>query len=203
MNPPSLVLPPVSPPPPLVLVVSGPSGVGKTVICRELLEADSTLVRSISATTRPPRPEEMDGVDYVFWDEDRFRRGIEKGEFLEWAEVYGHLYGTPRQPIEQHLAEGMSPVLNVDVQGGRSVKRLRPDAVLVFLVPPSAAELEARLRGRGTDPEDVIEGRLATAVLEMKEWVHYDYLVANDELGVAVAAVQAILRAERARVSRR
>jgi guanylate kinase len=177
--------------------------VGKTVICRRLVEGDPALVRSVSATTRPPRAEERDGVDYSFWDEPRFRKAIEQGGLLEWAEVYGYLYGTPREPIERHLREGRCPVLNIDVQGGRSVKRLYPDAVLIFLVPPSAGELEARLRGRGTDPADVIEGRLATAVEEMKEWIHYDYLVKNDDLDEAMDRVRAIVSAERARTGRR
>jgi len=188
--------------PPLALVVSGPSGVGKTVLCDRLVSEDSGLVHSVSATTRDHRSDEKDGVDYYFWNEPQFRAEIEKGQLLEWAEVYGHLYGTPRAPIEDHLRGGRSPVLNLDIQGGRSVKRLMPESVLVFVVPPSAEELEKRLRGRGTDGEDEVRRRLAEAREELEEWSHYDYLVVNDDLEGAVAQVRAILAAERARVSR-
>ena len=194
---------PLPPAPPMVVVISGPSGVGKTVICERLLAADPSLVRSISATTRPMREDEQDGVHYYFWAEDRFRQGVQDGMFLEWAEVHGHRYGTPRPPIEEHLQAGRSPLLNVDVQGGRSVKRLMPGAVLIFVFPPSIAVLEQRLRGRGTDPEAEIQRRLADAREEMKQWRHYDYAVVNRVLEDVTAEVQAILAAERAKVARR
>jgi guanylate kinase len=190
------------PSPPMVIVVSGPSGVGKTVICERLLALDPTLVRSISATVRPPRPDETDGVDYHFWSGERFQKGIAEGHFLEYAEVHGHLYGTPRAPIEEHLRQGRSPVMNVDVQGGHSVKRLMPESVLILVAPPSMEVLERRLRGRGTDSDDVIRQRLENARGELAEWRRYDYAVVNDRLGEAVEQVRDVIAAERCRVER-
>jgi guanylate kinase len=189
-------------PPAFLLVVSGPSGVGKSVLCQRLVQADDRLVHSVSATTRGARPGETDGTDYFFLDEPTFRKGVSDGDFLEWAEVYGHLYGTPRAPVKEHIAAGRTPVLNVDVQGGRSVKALLPDAVLVFLAPPSLEELEERLRGRRTDSEERIRGRLAEAREEMARVRDYDYLVVNDDLEATVATVRAMISAERHRVSR-
>ncbi len=190
-------------PPPFVIVISGPSGVGKTVICERVLADDPLLVRSVSATTRPPRTDETDGEHYHFWTEERFRRGIDEGHFLEWAEVHGHHYGTPREPIEEHLRAGRSPILNVDVQGGHSVKRLMADrGVLILIAPPSMEVLERRLRGRGTDSDAVIRTRLENARGELAEWRRYDYAVVNDVLSDAVARVRAILAAERSRVAR-
>jgi guanylate kinase len=191
------------PPAPLVLVLSGPSGVGKTVICRSLVEADPGLVLSISVTTRAPRGTERDRVDYRFLSEAGFRDEIARGLFLEWAEVHGCLYGTPRTFLEEAMRNGRSPVLDVDVQGGRSVKKLLPDAVLILVAPPSLDALRERLRGRGTEREEAIDKRLAVASRELEEWRHYDYVLINDRLERAVAEVQAILTAERARVSRR
>jgi guanylate kinase len=162
------------PAPPLIVVVSGPSGVGKTVICRALLDGDPSLVLSVSATTRPPRADETDGVNYHFWSRSRFREAVEGGFFLEWAEVHGELYGTPREAVERELAGGRSPLLDVDVQGGRSVKRLVPGAVLILLVPPSLEALESRLRGRGTDSDTVIRRRLEAARRELDQWEAYD-----------------------------
>ena len=189
-------------PPAFLLVVSGPSGVGKSVLCQRLVEADDRLVHSVSATTRAPREGEADGTDYFFLDETEFRKGVRDGDFLEWAEVYGHLYGTPRAPVKGHIAAGRTPVLNVDVQGGRSVKALLPDSVLVFLAPPSLEELEERLRGRRTDSEERIRSRLAVARQEMGAISEYDYLVVNDDLGATVDAVRAVITAERCRVDR-
>jgi len=197
-------MPPELPPaPPMIVVVSGPSGVGKTVICERLIAGDATLVPSVSATTRPPRATEKDGVEYFFYSEERFRKEIEAGTFLEWAEVHGRLYGTPRQALETNLRAGKSPVLDVDVQGGRSVKRLRPDAVLILVAPPSMEELERRLRHRGTDDDDAVRRRLAHAARELAAWPEYDYLLVNDSLEVTVEQAQAVLVAERARVARR
>ncbi len=188
--------------PPMVIVISGPSGVGKTVICDRLLTLEPALVRSISATVRPPRSDETDGVDYHFWSEARFRKGIAEGHFLEFAEVHGRLYGTPRAPIEEHLRAGRSPVMNVDVQGGHSVKRIMPESVLILIAPPSMAVLEKRLRGRGTDSEEVIRQRLENARGELAEWRRYDYAVVNDRLGEAVEQVRDVVAAERCRVGR-
>jgi guanylate kinase len=187
----------------MVVVISGPSGVGKTVICRDLIDADPSLVLSVSATTRAPRADEIDGVNYAFWDRDRFREAVDKGYFLEWAEVHGELYGTPREAVEAELARGRSPLLDVDVQGGRSVKRIVPEAVLILLAPPSLEALESRLRGRGTDSDAVIRRRLEAARMELDQWGAYDYVVVNDRLDEALARIRGILGAERARVSRR
>jgi guanylate kinase len=188
---------------PFLVVLSGPSGVGKTVLCRRLLDRDPRLVLSISATTRPPRGHERDAVDYYFWSEPQFRSAIDRGHFLEWALVHGHLYGTPRASLEDELKQGRYPLLDVDVQGGRSVKALVPDAVLVLVAPPSRAALESRLRGRKTDTEAVIQERLAGASRELAEWERYDYLVVNDGLEETVDQVGAIIAAERLRVTRR
>jgi guanylate kinase len=187
----------------MILVISGPSGVGKTVICDRLVKSDSSLVHSISATTRKPRSDEKDGRSYLFWSEEHFRSSVDQGFFLEWAEVHGNLYGTPLDPIVEHLENGRCPVLDVDVQGGRSVKKLRPDAVLILVAPPSMEILEERLRGRGTDEDDVISQRLAHASRELVQWEQYDYVLVNDDLDQAVANAQAMIVAERARVSRR
>ena len=195
--------PPFHPRPvPLLLVISGPSGVGKNAVCDGLFRLDPTMTYSVSATTRPARKDERDGVDYHFLDEAEFQRRAQAGLLLEWAEVHGSLYGTPREPVEQLLAAGRTPVLNVDVQGGRSVKALVPDSVLVFLAPPSLEELERRLRARGTDSDAAIARRLQNAVDELSAWVDYDYQVVNDDLDRAVDDVWSIVRAERGRTSR-
>jgi guanylate kinase len=188
---------------PFLLVVSGPSGVGKSVICRRLIDEDPSLVLSVSATTRSPRAQERDSVDYWFWSEPEFRAAVERGHFLEWAVVHGKLYGTPRAPLDAELARGRSPVLDVDVQGGRAVKAHVPDAVLILVAPPSLADLEQRLRGRGTDGEAAIRERLAIAAQELSEWTHYDYVVENDRLEDAVERIRSILVAERQSVARR
>ena len=188
---------------PFLTVLSGPSGVGKSVLCRHLLEQDPSLVLSVSATTRPPRGHEEDGVDYHFWAEPEFRSAIERGYFLEWAVVHGNLYGTPRATLEAEERRGRFPLLDVDVQGGRSVKALVPDAVLILVAPPSAAALEKRLRGRKTDAEPIIKERLAAASRELAEWERYDYLVVNDVLEEAVREIASIIAAEKLRTSRR
>ena len=188
--------------PAFVVVVSGPSGVGKTVICDRLIERDPLLVRSVTVTTRPPRAHEKDGRDYHFWTEERFQQGIAEGHFLEWAEVHAHHYGTCREDIETHLRAGRSPVLNIDVQGGNSVKRAMPEALLVFITPPTMKDLEHRLRGRGTDSDEVIRRRLGNAVGELEHWLDYDHVVENKDLETAVEEVRGILVAERSRVAR-
>jgi guanylate kinase len=188
--------------PAFVLVVSGPSGVGKNAVCERLVRADPALVPSVSATTRPPRPGETSGRHYHFWPESRFRSEIAAGRFLEWAEVHGQLYGTPREFLEAARERGQCPVLNIDVQGGASVKRLLPEAVLVFLFPPSLEALAARLRGRGTEDEAETRRRLRVAEEEMRRWTEYDYALVNDDLERAVSRVAAIVEAERARVAR-
>ncbi len=193
---------PLDPPPPLLLVISGPSGVGKNAVCDDLFRDDPSLTYSVSATTRAPRSDETEGVDYHFMDEATFREGIGKDHFLEWAEVHGSLYGTPREPVDRLLAAGRTPVLNLDVQGGRAVKRLVPNAVLIFLAPPSWEELERRLRSRATDSDETIALRLQNARDELRAWVDYDYQVVNNRLGDAVAGVQEVIRVARAETPR-
>lgn len=184
------------------VVISGPSGAGKTVLINRLLELEPGCVRSITATSREPRPGEVDGVHYHFKTDGAFRLALEAGEFLEWAQVHDHYYGTPRQPLEAHLAGGRCVILNIDVQGARQVKAARPDAVLIFLMPPSMAVLEKRLRDRKTDGPEEIARRLRNALGEMAQVDHYHYLVVNDDLDLAVGRVRHIIEAERGRIGR-
>jgi guanylate kinase len=185
------------------IVVSGPSGVGKTVLCRRLLDSLPHLVRSVSATTRRIRPGEQDGASYYFWDEKRFAQERDGGALLEWALVHGHHYGTPRVSLEERLAAGLSVVLNIDVQGAAQIRRSDPRALLIFVLPPSMAELARRLRGRETDDEDEIRRRLRTAAGEVARLPEYDALVVNDSLEMATEDLISIVRAERLRVARR
>jgi guanylate kinase len=184
------------------LVLSGPSGVGKTSVVSHLLSLGGDVVFSVSATTRPRREGETEGREYFFYDEERFRKGVESGEFVEHASVHGRWYGTPTAPLQAALAEGKIVILDVDVQGGRSLRLACPDGVFVFVYPPSLEALEARLRGRATDLPEVIAERLANAPGEMARYVEYDYVIVNDDLVHARATMDAILAAERARVSR-
>ncbi|HEY3269546.1 MAG TPA: guanylate kinase [Armatimonadota bacterium] len=188
----------------VLFVLSGPSGVGKDAL---LLEATSReknpenrVRRAITATTRPPRPAEVDGEDYHFWTQAQFRQHVLDGQMLEWAEVYGNLYGTPLAFVEESLAAGRSVVLKIDVQGAASVRRAMPDAVHIFLAPPSLAELESRLRNRLTDSDEAIDRRLSTALHEMQTLPDYDYVVVNDDLGAAADEVRSIFLAEQRRV---
>jgi guanylate kinase len=185
------------------IVVSGPSGVGKTVLCRRLIDALPRLARSISATTRPIRPGETDGESYIFWSEARFREEQAGDGLAEWALVHGHHYGTPRSWLDARLAAGVSPVLNIDVQGAAQMRRVYPSSLLVFILPPSMKELEKRLRGRETDAHDEIRRRLETAKVEIGRLPEYDHVVVNDRLEAAVDDLVAVVRGERARVSRR
>jgi len=179
-----------------LVVVSGPSGVGKSTIVDRLLAHFPNLVASISATTRPPRGAERDGADYFFVSPEEFARRRDAGELLEWAEVHGNLYGTPAAFVAKKLAEGTNVILEIDVQGGMSVKGRYPDAVLIFLVPPDSDTLKSRLRGRGTDDEGTVRRRLENAKREMEHFERYDYLVVNDDAGRCVDDCLAIIRAE-------
>ena len=187
----------------LLLVLSSPSGAGKTTITRRLLERDPTLSLSVSVTTRPPRPGEIDGRDYTFIDQAQFARMVAAGELLEHAVVFGNSYGTPRLPIETALAAGRDTVTDIDWQGTQQLsKKLPADLVRVFILPPSVPELEARLRRRGLDNDDVVKHRMEQALEEMSHWSEYDYVIINREIDQSVEEAQAILAAERIRRSR-
>ena len=188
----------------IMFVLSSPSGAGKTTITRRLLESDSGLEMSVSMTTRPKRSDEIDGRDYHFAEESRFRKMIENGEFLEYAKVFGHWYGTPREPVEDAMAEGRDVVFDIDWQGrGQLAEAMPNEIVQVFILPPTWEELEQRLRRRAQDPDDVVAARMAEANDEMSHFVDYDYVVINSSLDEAVNRVQSILVAERQRRERR
>lgn len=187
----------------LMLVLSSPSGAGKTTISRALLKEEENLTLSVSATTRPKRPGERDGVDYVFVDPRRFERMIAEDAFLEHARVFDHLYGTPRQPVEAALAAGRDVLFDIDWQGTQQVaSKLPNDLVSVFVLPPSVGELERRLHTRAQDSEDVVRARMAKAADELSHWAEYDYIVVNEQVERAVTQVRAILTAERLRRDR-
>jgi guanylate kinase len=186
-----------------VVVISGPSGVGKSSFVEKLLGAGLNLEYSVSATTRARRPHEADGRDYLFLGRDEFRRRIEAAEFVEWAEVHGELYGTLRSETERWLKAGKNVLLDIDVQGGRAVRKAYRDGVFIFVLPPSLASLEERLRGRGTDPDERIRLRLDNALQEINLVSEYDYAVVNDDLGAALDRIASIIMAESCRASRR
>jgi guanylate kinase len=182
----------------LMLVLSSPSGAGKTTLSRMLLESDRGVDLSVSVTTRPMRPGEIDGRHYHFIDRPRFDAMVRSGELLEWAEVFGHCYGTPRAPVEAALAAGRDVLFDIDWQGTQQVKeKARGDLVAVFVLPPSIPELERRLKARAQDSEGVIRSRMAKAADEMSHWAEYDYVIVNRDLDRAFADVTAILAAER------
>ncbi len=185
------------------LVVSGPSGAGKTVLCDLLLRRVPGTVRSISATTRPRRGREVDGVDYFFLTEERFLADRDSGKMAEWALVHDHLYGTPRDWLDRQLQDGLSVVLNIDVQGGLQLRQCYPQGVLVFILPPDIETLSRRLQARGTDSDDAIRLRLENMQKEISVLSQYDYVIVNDKLEQAGQELAAIVLAERARVSRR
>ena len=182
----------------LCLVLSAPSGAGKSTITRSLLQNDAALSLSVSATTRPPRPGEQEGVHYFFRSPDAFAAMVERGELLEWAEVFGRRYGTPRAPVEQALAAGRDVVFDIDWQGHRLLRAALPgDVVSVFVLPPSLAALETRLRVRAGDNEGEIARRMQAARSEIAHWPDFDHTVVNDSLPQAIGAVQSVLQAAR------
>jgi guanylate kinase len=187
----------------LMFILSSPSGAGKTTITRKLLEVESNLAMSVSVTTRPQRPGEIEGRDYFFTGQAGFDKLVEDGEFLEWANVFGNCYGTPRAQIDVGLDAGQDYVFDIDWQGAQQLsQRKGDDVVSVFLLPPSIGELEHRLRSRGTDSEDVISGRMERARAEISHWDGYHYVVINDDIDSCFAKVQTILHAERLRRTR-
>jgi guanylate kinase len=183
-------------------IVSAPSGSGKTTLLRQLIAGFDSLIFSISYTTRAPRQGESDGVDYFFIDRDEFLRRVEAEEFLEWAEYQGNLYGTSRGFVEEKVSTGCSVILDIDVQGARQVREQVPGAVTVFLLPPSYAELERRLRERGVQDDETIRMRLAIARREITRYRDYDYIVVNEELSESLALLGAIVRSDSARPER-
>jgi len=186
-----------------LLVLSSPSGAGKTTITRRLLDRDPSLSLSVSVTTRTARPGEVDGRDYFFIDQARFGAMVAAGELLEHASVFGHRYGTPRRPIEAALAAGRDIVTDIDWQGTQQLGATLPhDLVTVFVLPPTMAALGARLRQRAQDSEEIVAGRMAKSSEEMSHWSEYDYVIVNRELEHSVAAVEAIVTAERLRRTR-
>jgi guanylate kinase len=187
---------------PLLIVLSGPSGVGKDAALSRMRELEYPLYYVVTATTRPQRPGEKDKVDYYFLSEADFQGMIERGELLEWAQVYGHLYGVPKQQVEQALVQGQDVMIKVDVQGAATIKHLFPGAVLIFLAPPSVEELAQRLRRRQTESTPGEELRLKTALEEMKSLPLFDYVVVNhkDEMAETIYQIEAIITAEKCRV---
>jgi guanylate kinase len=187
----------------LLLVISGPAGVGKGTINLSLISRNNDIRMSVSATTRAPRPGEIDGVHYFFQSEEEFQNMINKGAFLEYMRVFNtHYYGTPKSFVEQELEEGRSVILEIDVQGAMRVKAAYSDAVLIFIAPPSMSELKSRLIHRGTESSEAIDRRFETAYEEMQYVNRYDYVVVNDILDLAIARTEHIIAAERCKVSR-
>lgn len=186
----------------LLIVLSGPSGVGKGTVCSYLKAEYQDIYYSVSATTRQARIGEKEGVNYFFLSESEFLVRRDRGDFLEWAEVYGHYYGTPRSVVEDQLAQGKDVILEIDIQGAKKVKNGFPQGVFIFLMPPSKAELEKRIVGRATDSAETIKRRLACVDSELIEIKTYDYAVTNDRVADAVERITAIMTAEKCRVSR-
>ena len=187
----------------LMLVLSSPSGAGKTTIARELLARDDNLALSVSATTRPMRSSETEGVDYLFVDRARFDAMVAEDAFLEHATVFGHCYGTPQAAVEAALAAGRDVLFDIDWQGTQQVReKAREDLVSVFILPPSTDELERRLHSRAQDSDEVVRARMAKATQEMSHWPEYDYIVVNQDVEASVTAVRSILAAERLRRER-
>ena len=184
----------------LLIVLSSPSGAGKSTISRMLLEADGEVTMSVSATTRPMRPGEAEGVDYHFVDDAEFDRMIAANEFVEWAHVFGHRYGTPKAPVKQALRKGRDILFDIDWQGAR---QLEPDfgehLVTIFLLPPTMAELEHRLHTRGQDSDEVIADRMRRAADEIDHWAEYEYVLVNRDMEACLAKVRAIVSAERSK----
>jgi len=188
----------------LLLILSSPSGAGKSTLARRLMDWDPTIRFSVSATTRPARPGEVDGQHYYFRDRAAFEAMIAEGEMLEHAEVFGNFYGSPRAPVEAAMREGRDTLFDIDWQGGQQIRNsaLGRDVVSVFVLPPSIAELDRRLRGRAQDSDEVIAGRMAKSRDEISHWAEYDYVLVNDDLDTSFNNLLTILEAERMRRDR-
>ena len=183
-----------------IFIVSAPSGAGKTSLVKSLLEADPQVKLSVSFTTRAPRPGEQNGVHYHFVSMDEFMLILNRGDFLESAEVYGNRYGTSQRWIEQQLATGTDILLEIDWQGAAQVRKLMPQAISIFILPPSVEALMERLRGRGQDSQEIIDGRVAAAREDMSHVGEFDYVIINDDFATASRDLQAVVRAQRLRI---
>jgi len=180
----------------LLILISGPSGTGKGTVCDLLRQKHPEISYSISATTRQPRPGEQDGVNYYFYTKEKFREMIDQGQLLEWAEVYGNFYGTPKQKVLNRLEAGEDILLEIDTQGALNVMKVMPEGLFIFLLPPSLEELAARLKGRGTETEESLHRRLGAAVDEIKLATKYRYVVVNDKVEDAQETIANIIEAE-------
>lgn len=188
----------------LAIILSSPSGAGKSTLARRLMDWDPTLRFSVSATTRKPRPGEVDGEHYYFKSREEFEQMVDADQMLEHAEVFGNFYGSPRGPVESAMQDGRDTLFDIDWQGGQQIRRsaLAKDVVSIFILPPSIAALESRLRGRAQDSEEVIAGRMAQSRSEISHWAEYDYVIINNDIDEAEAQLKTILSAERARADR-
>jgi guanylate kinase len=186
----------------LLLVISGPSGVGKGSVCSELVKNNENILISVSATTRAPRKEEQDGVNYYFYSEEKFKNMIKNDEFMEWACFCENYYGTPKAPVFDALNNGKDVILEIEVQGALKIKSKYPEAVFIFVLPPSLNELKERLVGRGTEEKEVVEKRLKTAIGEIQQSIKYNYFVVNNTIDQARKDIEAIIKAESLRVER-
>ncbi|KUJ90699.1 MAG: guanylate kinase [Thermoanaerobacter thermocopriae] len=186
----------------LLIVLSGPSGAGKGTICKALMEKEKDLKLSISATTRPPRSGEIEGKNYFFKTEEEFEKMIENDSFLEWAKVYDHYYGTPKDFVLKNLDEGNDVVLEIDIQGALKIKEKFPEGIFIFILPPSMEELKNRIKKRGTETEEEIIKRFKSAYEELNYVSRYNYVVINDSIEEAVEKIKAIIIAEKCRVDR-
>ncbi len=187
---------------PFLIVVSSPSGAGKTTICREVVRRDKRILYSVSVTTRPPRRSEQPGRSYIFVTDEEFQQMVHNNQLLEYAQVYGHFYGTPKEPIERAFAKGRDVIADLDIQGMRSCRNFLPDMVGIFIAPPSLQELKHRLAKRGTESREELRQRQEALTSELASIIEFDYYIINDKLSKAVRAVLGIIHAERLRTCR-